>query len=247
MRELSGADLEALLAVQARDSELDRCRHRKATLPERQELAAIDAELAALARREATARAAREVVASRQDGLERTLASVEGRASEVRKRLYGGTVSATRELQAMAAEVDSLEERASALESQALEAMEELEPLDADVDAIEEEKAALNVRRADVARRLLERQAEIDGEIAELSAARGAAAAVVPEELIATYERLRQHLGGTGVARLVGSRCDGCHLTLPATALDELRHQRSGTLSFCEQCGRILVPSAAGS
>jgi len=77
-----------------------------------------------------------------------------------------------------------------------------------------------------------------------LHAARAQAAGEVPGELLATYESLRQHLGGTGVARLVGSRCGGCHLSLPATALDQLRRQSAGTISYCEQCGRILVPGA---
>ena len=46
---------------------------------------------------------------------------------------------------------------------------------------------------------------------------------------------------GVAVARLVGSHCDGCHLTLPAMELDRIRHLPEGELVTCEQCGRILV------
>jgi uncharacterized protein len=60
--------------------------------------------------------------------------------------------------------------------------------------------------------------------------------------LLATYERLRARLGGVGVARLVGTHCDGCHLTLSAVELDRVRHLPDGEVYTCEQCGRILVP-----
>jgi predicted nucleic acid-binding Zn-ribbon protein len=238
---LTEANLEALLRVQALDTDLDRCRVRHASLPERAELAAIDSQLVALEQRLAAAQAERDVVADRQASLEHNLAVVESRAADIKKRLYGGTVSATRELQAMAAEVDSLTDRASELESRALEAMDEREPLDASVDNIVGEKSSLLAARATVGERLAVREAEVAAETDALNSARAQAAANVPEELVVAYDRLRLRLGGVGIARLVGSRCDGCHLTLAATEIDHLRHQPSGTLNYCEQCGRILV------
>jgi uncharacterized protein len=240
---LPTANLEALLAVQALDTELDQCRYRRSTLPERAELVAIAARLTSLEGEVVEATAARDEVAVRQDELERTLASVEGRAAEIKKRLYGGMVSATRELQAMAGEVDQLTARASELESRALETMEEREPLDGRVDTLQREKGALVANRSAVTQRLAGREAEVDAEADALNVARAEAAAQVPDDLVATYEKLRQHLGGTGIARLVGTRCGGCHLTLPATALDDLRHAQPGQLTYCEQCGRILVPT----
>ena len=50
-----------------------------------------------------------------------------------------------------------------------------------------------------------------------------AAAATVPADLLARYERLRTTLAGTGAARLVGGSCSGCHLTLPAMEVDRIR------------------------
>ena len=74
-----------------------------------------------------------------------------------------------------------------------------------------------------------------------LSAQRPKTADAVPQQLLGTYERLRARLSGVAVARLIGGRCDGCHLTLPAVELDRIRHESAGTLEYCEQCGRILV------
>ena len=234
--------LEALLAVQAIDTDLDRARHRRAALPERGELDAIDHDLAALEARLVTAGEERDTAGRAQEALEQALAAVERHATEVKKRLYGGTVSATRELQAMAAEFDSLTARASELESRVLEGMEAAEPLDARVDGLEREKGARLAQRAAAQASLATHEAAADEEIARLRDARAQAAAAVPPDLAATYERLRDRLGGVGAARLVGTHCGGCHLTLPATELDRLRHQPAGTVSFCDQCGRILVP-----
>ena len=54
----------------------------------------------------------------------------------------------------------------------------------------------------------------LDEQEAELRRRRDEVAAPVPEELLARYEALRTRLGGVAVARLVGGRCDGCHLAL---------------------------------
>lgn len=237
----SSETLEALLSVQDLDTALDQWHHRRASLPERGQLAAIDGQLAELEIRLAAAQAGRDEAAGRQQALEDGLNATEARAGEVHRRLYGGTVSATRELQAMAADLDALHARASDFESRALEVMEELEPLDADVAAIEAGKGSLLAARAELEDKLRVGEIAVDAEIDAHNAMRAMAAANVPDELMTTYAQLRRRLGGVGAARLVGSLCTGCHLTLAATELDELRRQPAGTVMFCEQCGRILV------
>ncbi len=241
MTEPSAPVFETLLHVQDLDTSLDQHRHRRATLPERAEMAAVDSRLRALDGELATAAAGRDTVGARQRQLEATLAATEERAAEIHKRLYGGTVSATRELQALAAELDALSRRASDLESQVLEVMEESEPLEAAVDGMEGERASLLESRVALEAKLRSGETEIDGEIDVLSDERARAAERVPPALLATYAQLRRHLGGVGAARLNGSLCSGCHLKLPATALDQLRRQGRDALIFCDQCGRILV------
>ena len=43
------------------------------------------------------------------------------------------------------------------------------------------------------------------------------------------------------MARLVGTNCGGCHLTLSAVELDRIRHQPGDAVVLCEECGRLLV------
>ncbi len=232
---------DALLRVQDLDTALDQHRHRRRTLPERGELARLDGEAAELGDELAAAAARRDEVAGRQQALERELEATESRIGEINRRLYGGTVSATRELQAMAAEVEHLQDRRSDLEDQVLATMELREPLDAEVRRREERAERLTEERAAAAGQLASAEAAIDGESARLVAERADAASAVSPELLATYERLRARLSGVGAARLIGSTCDGCHLSLPATALDQIKRSPADALVFCDQCGRILV------
>jgi uncharacterized protein len=242
---MSAADLEALLALQDLDTHVDQEQHKKAHLPERDELAQIERLMneKQAARSEVTAQLGE--VASRQDTAERELKATEDRVAQVNTRLYGGTVTASRELQAMAADVEGLRKRASELEDRALALMEEREPFDTELAVLDRQLAELEGRQREVGARLAEAEVELDADIAALAAQRPKAADAVPPPLLGTYERLRARLGGVAVARLIGGRCDGCHLTLPAVELDRIRHESAGTLEYCEQCGRILVIAGA--
>lgn len=228
--------------MQDLDTSLDQSRHRRSHLAERTELASVDAQVTAdgakLAELDGLLRSLRE----RQAEAEAELAATEARSAGISQRMYGGTVSASRDLQAMAGEIDHLKERASALEDAVLAVLEELEPLDEQAGQLRSSISALEGERAAVVARLEAAETEVDAEIADLESRRVAAAGVVQEGLLATYERLRTRLGGVGVARLVGTHCDGCHLTLSAVELDRVRHLAEGEVYTCEQCSRILVP-----
>jgi uncharacterized protein len=235
--------LTDLLAVQDLDLTADRLRHRRLNLPERSEIRALeetarrfDDQLAALRRELAP-------IAYEQSEAERELASSEARAKAVEGRLYGGEVSASRELQAMASDLEGLKTRASALEDRILELLDVREPLDARIASITGDLDQLAERRQELDAGLEVAEKDLDREIAAVSGRRADAAAPVPPALMASYERLRRRLGGIGIARLVGDRCDGCHLTLAAAELDSIRHLPDGEVATCEQCTRILVPA----
>jgi predicted nucleic acid-binding Zn-ribbon protein len=236
------SDLEALLLVQERDTTIDQLRHRRATLPERAELRDVEARLGSLAAEHAEATKVRDVVAERQANLEGTIAASEARIAEIDKRMYSGEISASRDLQAMTTEIASIKARVSTLEDNALEAMDEREPLDAAVAELESREATLFADRKRLTAAIAEAEDAIDAELLAEEVARRDAAAVVPEGLNETYEKLRARLGGIGAARLEHGTCMGCRMKLPATEIDRIKHMSEGTLVFCDQCGRILVP-----
>jgi predicted nucleic acid-binding Zn-ribbon protein len=233
--------LDDLLRVQEHDTAVDRLRHRRATLPERDELARLEEETVELERALAEVAGQRDDIARRQKRLEDELAGVEAKIAEMEKRLYSGTVVIPRELQAMQAEVDSLRTRRSGLEDAILEAMTDREPLDAEVSRLEEERRRRDAEGGRLRAVIAEAEAALDAELEAQTSARASAAAGLPSDLTALYEQLRARLGGVGAARLVNGRCAGCHLTLPATELDRIRREPPDAVIRCDQCGRLLV------
>jgi predicted nucleic acid-binding Zn-ribbon protein len=230
-----------LLVVQDHDTAIDQLRHGRATLPERGQLEAIAERLAALEATAGETGGQRDEVARRQQKLEDELASLEEKLVMLDKRMYSGTVTAPRELQAMQADAEALKRRQSSLEDQVLEAMGEREPLDAQLDELAESRRAMDDESAELRAAIANAEASIDSELATEDAARSAAAASIPADLLSLYEDLRARLGGIGAARLVRGSCAGCHLALPATEVDRLKRVPADEIVRCDQCGRILV------
>lgn len=233
--------LEALLALQERDLELDRIGHRRETIPERQALGALAVETDALRRSLETQVAARDAVVAEERRHGDEAERLAGQASAAERRLYSGEVSAPRELQALQADVQQLRRHQRAMEEQALEAMERREPLDAAVASEEAELAARDQEAARLAGAVVATEAKLDAELAVAAAARADVAAGIDPGVVDEYERCRAK-AGVGAARLVGMTCQGCHLSVPATEVDRLHRSAPGTLAYCDNCGCILVP-----
>ncbi|MCP4436763.1 MAG: hypothetical protein GY812_14865 [Actinomycetia bacterium] len=233
--------LDSLLTVQEIDTRLDQLRHRRETLPERDKLqSARSAKVEADASVEATFAQLSEVRAA-QKAAEDEAATVEEKAKEVDKMLYGGTITAAKELEAYQADLAMLKERQETLEEQALEQMEVAEPLDAQLSDQRTAAVTADTSIGDAESALVAAEAEIDAEIAEVESGRSAAAEPLSAEVMEQYELLRKGLGGIGAARLSGSRCEGCHLEIPSAELEAVRRAPDDSLVNCPDCGRILV------
>lgn len=232
---------EALLAVQDHDTALDRIRHQRDRLPERARRTVLQERAAAVATELASLRAILESAEQRQTALEADVAVIEHRIHDIEAKMYSGEISATRDLLAMTAEIEALKSRRSSVEDEAIVSIEEAEPVAAAIATLELEKQVVSQELNAVGSTIGEAEADLDGQAEVEKAARLQAAQGVPDELLATYEKLRSSLGGVGAARLVGTSCSGCHLTLPASEVARLKREPPEALALCEQCGRILV------
>jgi predicted nucleic acid-binding Zn-ribbon protein len=233
--------LETLLEVQAHDTVLDQLRHRMETLPERAELAGVRRRLAQVSAAMAEVQALVDELAGRQGALEQHIAAAAKRRHEIEERMRSGAVSASRDLQAMDHEVHQLGARQAQLEEDELLLLEEEEPLDLALAGHRAEAEALTEEAARLQAAIVVADAEIHASIEQEGVERAERAAELPEELAERYELLRSRLGGVGAARLVGQRCDGCHLTLPSVEVERIRHLPPDQFAICAQCDRILV------
>jgi predicted nucleic acid-binding Zn-ribbon protein len=238
---MAAPDQEALLLVQAADTAADQLRHRRSHLEER--AAVAGAEAAAVAAKRAGQEAAERlaVLAARQAELETQLATTEARATAVEARLRSGESTAARDIVRWGGEVAHLRERATSFEDQAFEALVEREAAEAEAAAADERLAeAVAAVRSHRGALAVAEQA-VDVELARVAADRAGRAGAVPAELLARYDKLRAHLGGTGAARLEDGKCGGCHLALSPRDLDDARRAPAEEVLTCDACGRILV------
>jgi predicted nucleic acid-binding Zn-ribbon protein len=236
----SGA-LDTLLQVQALDTTIAQLLHKRATLPDRVRLATLAREQGEVAARTEESRAGQVAITARLDELASQDDLIGTRLAEIEARLYAARGTSVRDLQAMDDEVRHLRHRRSGVEDAEIEAMLELEPVDAELDALLTDQARLADEAARLRDSLGGAEAVLNGELASVRTEREELATRLPEDLAAQYESLRSKLGGIGAAALVGNRCQGCHLELPAAAVDRIRRSPDGVIVTCEQCGRILV------
>lgn len=235
---------DALLTLQGHDTHLDQLRYRLDHLPERAAMRDWEQAREAHAARVAAVQLEREALAREQKRFEDEAASVEAKADEADAKLYSGTITNPKELQAFQDDVAALRRRQAELEEQALECMVQAEPIDAQLAELAAEGERLEQEGQRITVALAEAEAELLAEVAEVDAARAEAVGHVPGDLLVEYDRLRAQLGGVAAARLRGNVCEGCHLSLSAMALDRIRHAPPEAVVHCEECGRILVRDA---
>lgn len=236
------SELGALLVLQEHDSALERLLHRHQTLPERAALHDAEQATEALDARLASTRSERDRVAREEQQLDDEARSLADKASEVEARMYSGEVSSPKELQAMQADVEQLRRHQRSIENRELELMEVREPLDATVDDLEQQRAASGSDVDRLAAALGAAEAEVIAEMQTERAARDETAAGIDPALVREYERCRAAAKGPGVARLVGTTCQGCHLSIPAIEAEQIKRSGGQPLAHCDNCGAILVP-----
>lgn len=234
------ADQLRLLDVQDADLRIQQAQHKRENLPVLAEIANLesqdlDLDEEAIARGAEVSDLGREVTKAEDD-----VQSVRTRADRGRERLASGSSNA-KDLQALQSEMELLERRQSDLEDVQLEAMERLE-------AAEQAQSDVVAKRENLSKRLRElahqRDTEfraIDDEIAATQAERAESVDGLDAGLLALYERLRNSQGGIGAARLQGSTCLGCHMTLNAADVQAIHNSAPEQITRCEECGRILV------
>ena len=232
-----------LLDLQGCDTALAQLAHRRATLPELAEIAKRDEQLTELGDGIVAAETELGDVATEQRRLENEIDSVRTRASRDDARLQGGGVPA-KELEGLQHEITTLARRQSVLEDELLEVMEKREELDAALADLTRRRGEVDAERSGFESARDAAFADIDANTAQRSSERAEVAAKLPADLLALYERAREHGGGVGAAMLRQRRCEGCHIELSGSELTAVRSAADDEVVRCDNCRRILVRTA---
>ena len=235
--------MRELLAVQAIDTAIDQATYALEHSPTRDKISGLQGSMKQGDSARSQVQAALDAIRKEQRRFEDEAALVEDKATSIGDQLYGGGKS-VRELEALQADLASLKRRQGDLEDRALEQMEAAEPVQAQLDAVDAKLRELGEELDSATQALIVEEAEIEARLGELHAAKAEAVVPIAAEVLARYDKLRSQLGGVAVAELVGARCEGCHLSLSAVDLDQIRKLPEGSPATCPECSRLLVRRA---
>jgi len=159
-------------------------------------------------------------------------------------RMDRGLVTNPKDLERMQQELVSLSRRIAELEDTELEVMERLETAQTDQAALQQRLSAIDERVGELTAARGAKAKELEEQVATTTEERARTAQGLPAELLALYEKLRAQKGGVGAAALVRRRCTGCSLELTAADLDAISRSSYDEVLRCEECNRILVRTA---
>ncbi|MCZ7460565.1 MULTISPECIES: zinc ribbon domain-containing protein [unclassified Streptomyces] len=235
------ADQIRLLDVQALDVRLSQIAHKRKSLPEHAELESLNKDLSQLRDLLVAAQTEESDCAREQTKAEQDVDQVRQRSVRDQQRLDSGAITSPKDLENLQKEIASLAKRQGDLEDVVLEVMERRESAQERVAELTERVSSVQAKVDDATARRDAAFEQLDGESASVGKEREVVAGSVPADLMKLYEKLREQQGGVGAARLYQRRCEGCHIELNITELNEVRAAAPDAVVRCENCRRILV------
>jgi hypothetical protein len=172
----------------------------------------------------------------RQKAFEWELEDLREKSSQLKNKLYSGTVKNPKELVNLETESEILKKKTRGKEDELLELMSQIEDLETNIEA--STKGLQEIRQEWQQRQeiLNERKTRAETELARFSQAREELAQEISPEVLDLYEQIRL-TKGQAIAKVEQGRCQGCYITLP---ISQWQRTRSGELVQCSSCNRIL-------
>jgi len=178
----------------------------------------------------------REELRHKQHSLVLEINDVTTKIANAEEELYSGRTKNPKELANLQHEIEILKAKRSELEDRTIEVMEQVEAAVTNVGAIKSELEILEAEWQAEQEKLKADKARLEAELVSLRQRREAVSSQVVPEVIAFYCELQKGKG-TAVAMVEQGVCRGCRLSLSNA---ELQRARSGDLTQCSSCGRIL-------
>lgn len=232
------AQQHRLLDLQELDHAAARLRRRRASLPERAELAKLQGELSAA--KDAYMAVQRELdtqtaeIGRFEDDVETV------RARRQRDETLLAASTAPKQAQALQDELNMLARRQAELEDREFALMEANEATQARFATVSEALAAVDGTRAALTAAITQAEEAIDAELAAVAEERAGLAAETQRDLLALYEETRAR-SGIGAARLRGNVSEGSNMALAPAELADIHAAAPDEIIFCPQSGAILV------
>ncbi len=182
-----------------------------------------------------------DALTSNNNELENIRLKVEEKALKLKltqAKLFGGKISATKELQDLQAESEALRRTIKTLED---EQMVLLEANDVCQDAKKAAEAGLQQllnKKASENSLLLGEREKLKMQLPKINSQRESLKSQLDEKLLKEYDALFKTKGGVAVAEIFDGSCKACGVELSPTDIQQAANPN--VLMKCKSCGRIL-------
>ncbi len=199
---------------------------------------ADDSAVTAAAKQAETLTAQLDLLGSTRRKTDRNVQELEEKLKIAEAKLYGGSVTNTRELAAYEEERKIVQTNLGGEQDKLLELMVQIEDLQSTRDAAEAELERLQAERGEEYADLTKREEELGGSIDELRTERKKTIPEFPASALSVYESLLKARGGHAVAKVERGLCQACRISLSIVQLNKAR--TSSGIVQCSSCRRIL-------
>ncbi len=177
-----------------------------------------------------------EELGRQQRSIEWEIDDITNKLNTTEKELYSGRIGNPKELSNLQHEINGLKARRKQLEDETLAIMDQSELTARNVATIDAElKAKESVWRSQQ-QQLSADLERVKAIVSTLNQQRQLQANGIDPQTVKVYQELKKQKG-TAVAKVEQGICRGCRISLPVS---ELSLARSGSLTRCGSCGRIL-------
>lgn len=171
-------------------------------------------------------------------------ASIEDHRKQIEKKLYDGKTTNPKELAGFQQEAEMLRSQQDKLDEQSLELMDRVAAQEAELanlkDRLDRGRRALDEEH----KKLEQSRVDLQQQLADLKQKRDALAAELDAVMLGRYDNLRKRKSGVAVARLSGSACGQCGVTVPEPVRKRVEHRE---LETCPSCERLLFAETAAA
>lgn len=156
-------------------------------------------------------------------------------------KLFGGKISATKELQDLQAESEALRRTIKTLEDEQMQQLESNEARQGIKSNAEAGLQQLLNQKATENSLLLGEREKLKSQLPKINSQREALKSQLDGKLLEEYEVLFKSKGGVAVAEIFDESCKACGVELSPT---DIQHAANpGVITKCKSCGRILYKS----
>ena len=233
-------DQNLLIELQLIDSQITQAKVKINSLPEIEQISAIHARVENTSVELTVVETELADVAIELRRSELDVEQVDDRIKKDELRLNSG-LGTPKELEQFQHELVTLAKRKSDLEDSELEILIKHDGIKSRVDELQNDQVGLKQLELELNVRLENAKAEINKQLSELTEERLALLPKIDPPLVELYEKVRQSAHGVGAALLIGTKCDGCHLSINAIELERIKGLATDEIIRCEECRRILV------